>query len=107
MSADRPVIHTDGTDLIFITVRIEDANNLLVPKSDNLVNFTVEGPGKIVAVDNGDATSHDSFQSSSRKAYNGMCLVIIKADKGASGSITVKGESDGLKGALVTVKTMN
>jgi beta-galactosidase len=107
MSADRPVIHPDATDLIFITVRIEDSNNLLVPKSDNLVNFTIEGPGKIAAVDNGDATSHDSFQSSSRKAYNGMCLVIIKADKGASGTITVRGESDGLKGALVTVKTMN
>jgi len=39
------------------------------------------------------------FSNSSGKAYNGMCLVIIKADKGASGTITVKGESEGLKGA--------
>lgn len=47
------------------------------------------------------------FSNSSGKAYNGMCLVIIKADKGASGTITVKGESEGLKGGLVKVKTEN
>jgi len=67
------------------------------------VNIRIQGPGSIVAVDNGDATSHDPFQVSYRKAYNGMCLVIVKADKGASGSFTVKAESRGLKGAAVTV----
>lgn len=107
MSSDRPVVSSDGKDLIFITVRIEDNKKLLVPRSNNLVNFSINGPGKIVAVDNGDATSHDPFQSSSRKAFNGMCLVIIKADMGASGTITVKGESEGLKGALVKVNIVN
>jgi hypothetical protein len=36
-----------------------------------------------------------------------MCLVIIKADEGASGPITVKGESVGLKGASVKVNIAN
>jgi beta-galactosidase len=107
MSSDRPVIHSNTSDLVFITVRIEDSKKLLVPRSNNLLNFSIEGPGKIVAVDNGDATSHDPFHSSSRKAFNGMCLVIIKADKGASGTITVKGESVGLKGASVKVNIAN
>ena len=74
-----------------------------MPRSSNLVNFSIQGPGKIVAVDNGDATSHDPFQASQRKAYNGLCLVIVKADKGAAGSFTVKADSKGLKGAAVTV----
>lgn len=102
-SADRPAITADGTDLVFITVRIEDKNGYMVPRSSNLVNFSVQGPGKIVAVDNGDATSHDPFQASQRKAYNGLCLVIVKADKGAAGSFTVKADSKGLKGTAVTV----
>jgi beta-galactosidase len=59
MSADRPSVRPDGTDLIFITVRIEDKNKLLVPGSNNLLNFSIEGPGRIVATDNGDATSHE------------------------------------------------
>jgi len=101
--ADRPAITADGTDLVFITVRIEDKDGALVPRSSNLVNFSIQGPGKIVAVDNGDATSHDPFQASQRKAYNGLCLVIVKADKGATGSFTVKADSKGLKSAVVTV----
>ncbi len=102
--ADRTVIRGDGSDLAFITVRIEDKNGLLVPRSSNPVTFSISGSGKIVAVDNGDATSHDPFQASSRKAYNGLCLVIVKAEKGASGPFTVKAESKGLKGSQVEIK---
>ena len=102
-SSDRSVIKPDGSDLAFITIRIEDKDKWLVPRSINLVNFTIDGPGKIVAVDNGDATSHDPFQASYRKAYNGLCLVIVKADKGATGSFTVKAQSKGLKGSAVTI----
>ena len=107
MIADRPAVRPDGTDLIYITVRIEDKNKLLVPRSSNLINFSIEGRGKIVAVDNGDATSHDPFQASYRKAYNGLALVIIAAEKDASGSFTVKAESKGLKGAAVKVNIGN
>ncbi|MGA1976241.1 MAG: beta-galactosidase GalB [Bacteroidales bacterium] len=104
LSADRSTISSDGYDLAFITVRIEDKNKLLVPHSSNLVNFSIVGPGKIVAVDNGDATSHDPFQANYRKAYNGMCLVIVKAEKGATGTFTVKAASKGLKGSEVVVR---
>jgi beta-galactosidase len=104
LSADHSVIRPDATDLVFITLRIEDNNKLLVPRSNNLVNFSIEGPGKIVAVDNGDATSHELFQASKSKAYNGMCLVIISAEKGASGTITLKAESKGFKTAATKIE---
>lgn len=103
ISADRPAVKADGYDLVYLTVRIEDKNKLLVPGSNNPVNFTIEGPGKIVAVDNGDATSFEPFQASSRKAYNGLCLVIVKAEKGATGAFTVKAASKGLKEAKATI----
>jgi beta-galactosidase len=106
MSADRPSVKADGKDLIYLTVKIEDKDKVMVPGSSNLVTFSIEGPGKIVAVDNGDATSHDSFQADSRKAYNGMCLVIVKADKGATGNFTVKAASKGLKGSAVAVNVV-
>jgi beta-galactosidase len=103
LAADRPVIHADGTDLVFITVKIEDKNNLLVPRSGNQLSFSIDGPGRIVATDNGDAASHESFQAKSKKAYNGMCLVIVAADKGTTGSLTVKAESKGLVAGSVKV----
>jgi beta-galactosidase len=103
MAADRPSVNPDGVDLIYVTVRIEDKNKLLVPKSNNQLNFSIEGPGRIIATDNGDATSHELFQAKSKKAYNGLCLVIVAAEKGAKGSFTVKAESKGLKAAIVKV----
>jgi beta-galactosidase len=99
MEADRKAVKADGYDLIYLTVRITDKSGLVVPGSNNEISFSIEGPGKIVAVDNGDATSHEPFQASKRKAYNGMCLVIVKAEKGATGSFTVNAVSKGLKEA--------
>jgi len=104
MSADRPSIAADSKDLVFITVRIEDKDSLMVPRSKNQLNFSIEGPGRIVATDNGDATSHESFQSTSKKAYNGMCLVIVAAENGASGNIVLNAASKGLKGTSTTIK---
>jgi beta-galactosidase len=103
LSADRKTIKADGNDLVFVTVKIEDPNKQTVPRSNNLINFTVSGPGRIVATDNGDATDHTPFSSKSRKAFNGMCLVIVKADKNASGQLTVKAMSKGIKGAETTI----
>lgn len=103
ISSDKRSIDADGYDLVYITIQVVDKNNLPVPRSNNLVSFTIEGPGKIVAVDNGDATSHEPFQASNRKAYNGMCLAIVKAEKHATGSFVVKASSRGLKGASVMV----
>jgi beta-galactosidase len=107
MSADRPAVKADGADLIYVTMRIEDKDKLLVPGSNNQIIFSIEGPGHIVATDNGDATSHESFQAKSKKAYNGMCLVIVAADKGATGTLTVKAESKGLKTASVKINVVD
>lgn len=105
--SDRPSIHADGYDLIFVTVRIEDKNKDMVPHSSNQLDFSITGKGKIIATDNGDATNHDSFQAHSRKAFNGMCLVIVAAEKGATGSITLKAESKGLKPAEIKINIVD
>jgi len=104
MTAERDSISADGYDLIFITVEVTDKNDLTVPRSNNTIKFSVNGPGKIVATDNGDATSHESFQSHVRKAYNGMCLVIVSAPKGSTGGFTVNCTSTGLKGSSSSIR---
>ena len=103
MQADRANIKADGSDLSYITVKIADKNNLMVPRSHNQINFEIEGAGEIVATDNGDATELNSFQSKSRKAYNGMALVIVRSIKGKSGKIKIKAVSDNLKSSEITI----
>jgi beta-galactosidase len=104
LKADRNTIRADGLDLSFITVRIADKDGLTVPRTHNLVKFEVDGPGEIVAVDNGDATSFEPFQATQRKAYNGLALVIVRAKAGQTGSFTVKATSEGLKNAGIKIK---
>ena len=104
MSADRSNIKADGQDLSFITVKITDKNGLMVPRSKNPIRFEISGAGEIVATDNGDATDLSSFQSKSRKAYNGMALVIVRSTK-KGGTIKLKAVSDGLKSAEIIISS--
>ncbi|HUX62057.1 MAG TPA: beta-galactosidase GalB [Ignavibacteriaceae bacterium] len=99
---DRDTISADGRDLSFVTVRVMDKDGIMVPYADNLVNFKVSGEGKIIGVDNGSETSHEPFKANYRKAFNGMCLVVIQS-KDKSGKIKLEAESKGLKSALVEI----
>lgn len=107
LSVDRKTILSDGSDLAYITVKVQDVSGLTVPRSHPLLKFEVEGPGEIVATDNGDATSFVPFQSHQREAFNGMALVIVKAKKGASGTFKVKAMSDNLTRAQITIVARN
>ncbi|MFZ1934676.1 MAG: beta-galactosidase GalB [Thermoguttaceae bacterium] len=103
LQADRAEIRGDGKDLSFVTVTIADKDGRLVPRSNNLVKFDLAGPGEIVAVGNGDAASHEPFQARQRRAFNGLCLVIVRAKTGPRNSITLKAQSDNLTGAEVSI----
>jgi beta-galactosidase len=105
LKADRPEIAADGSDLSFVTVSVADAAGLTVPRAKNRVQFEVTGPGEIVAVDNGDATSHESFRSKERAAYNGLCLVVVRSTAGAAGRIRLRAYAEGLKSADVNIRS--
>ncbi|WP_295790868.1 beta-galactosidase GalB [Mucilaginibacter sp.] len=105
LSVDRSVIKASGDDLSYITVKVTDKDDLLVPRSHPLIKFSIEGPGEIVATDNGDATSFVPFQSHQRSAYNGMALVIVKAKKGQKGKFYIKAQSAGLGSKALAVES--
>jgi beta-galactosidase len=102
LAVDRESIDNDGRDLVFITATVTDMKGRLVPRSENRLRFSLDGPGEIVVTDNGDATSHEPFQQDERSAFNGMALAIVRAKSGENGAITVRAESDGLQPAEVT-----
>ena len=105
ITADRNVINADGEDLSFITVRITDKNGLMVPDASNKVSFTIEGPGELVATDNGDPANLVSFASKEREAYFGLVLAIVRSQKGKPGTIKINASSEGLKMAAVEIKS--
>ncbi|ARN57559.1 beta-galactosidase GalB [Sedimentisphaera salicampi] len=106
LEAGSKTIKADGSDLSFVKVKITDNLGKLVPRSDNMVYFEIEGPGEIAAVGNGDQTSHEPFQASRRKAFNGLCLAIIRSYKGETGEIKLTAKSRNLSSdsAVITVE---
>ena len=100
---DRVNISADGQDLSFVTVKILDKDSTLVPHADNMVNFKISGPGKIVGVDNGSETSHEPFKADYRKAFNGLCLVVIQSEN-KTGEIILEADSERLKGSRINIK---
>ncbi|WP_036602670.1 beta-galactosidase GalB [Olivibacter sitiensis] len=106
LQADRPVFLADGEDLVFVTVSIADKDRLTVPRAKNLLRFSIDGPGEIVATDNGDPTSLVSFSSLEREAFNGLCLVIVRARRGQEGAIKLTAESAGLDSATILLKSI-
>ena len=92
LTPDTTTIKANGTDLIFVTVKVTDATGTLVPTADQQINFELEGPGKIAGVDNGNSISLEAHQANHRKAFNGMCLVVIQST-GKPGSIKLKATS--------------
>ncbi len=104
-SADHEIINADGKDLAFITVQVTDKDGLAVPRSNNLIEFSIEGPGEIVATDNGDPTNMVSFSSKKREAFSGLCMVIVRSKKGNRGNIRVAAKSPGLKDTQVNIQS--
>ncbi len=104
LSVDRKVINADGSDLAYVTIRVEDKNGNLVPNAANLVKFSVKGQGELLAVDNGDQTSVESFQAHQRKAFSGLCLAILKSST-ISGKIELTAKSKSLKSDKIILET--
>jgi beta-galactosidase len=105
LAADRAEIAADGNDLSFVTVRIADAAGQTVPRSAPRIRFSVDGPGEIVATDNGDATSFEPFVSTSREAFGGQALVIVRGRRGEAGPFKLRAEADGLAPAELTLRS--
>lgn len=104
LTADRAEIEANGQDLCYVTVELPDENGVLHPKSENLINFEISGPGKIVAVASSNPMSVESFQLPERKAWKGRALVIIKSEK-QDGEIMLKADAEGLPGAQVIIQS--
>jgi beta-galactosidase len=101
---DRRQIKADGNDLSFVTVQITDSEGNIVPNADNLVEFSVTGPGKIEGTDNGYQADTVCLKSNSRKTWKGLALVIVRAAE-KKGNITLKAISRGMPPAVITLKT--
>ena len=104
LSADRTRIKADGSDLSFVSVKIVDRTGNIVPDADNLVRFKISGAGSGAGVDNGYEADVEPFSADKGKAYNGRCVLLVKAAKNV-GDIRVTALSPGLTARTILLKS--
>jgi beta-galactosidase len=100
LAVDKNRIANDWNDVAFVNAYIVDELGTIAPDAENEISFKVAGAGLIAAVDSANSNSHEPYQASQRKAYQGTCLALIKANA-ARGKITVTATSPNLRGASV------
>jgi beta-galactosidase len=62
----------------------------------------VSGPGQLVGVDNGNPIDTSSYKGTSRKAFSGKVLAIVRST-GTAGTITISASSSGLTASPLAV----
>ncbi|RDY32185.1 glycoside hydrolase family 2 TIM barrel-domain containing protein [Lachnotalea glycerini] len=95
LTANKQCMTANAEDLVFVTIRMMDAQGHPVENANNRVYVKVEGAGRLVGLDNGDSTDSDSYKGSSRKLFSGKLLAMV-ASTLESGSITINVTSIGL-----------
>ena len=93
LTADTTTWKADGQDLMHVRINAVDSKGRRTWSAQQKLNFTVEGDASIVAVDNGNLNSDESFTGTARSLYNGSALVILRAGQKPSNiTLTVSGE---------------
>ena len=99
----KTIITNEFDDVAVLRVSFVDENGIVCPWTEKLIKFEVTGPGKIVAVDNGDPQFHDSYQAMKCRTFHGECMVVVAATSG-SGDITLKATCRGIESSSLSLK---
>lgn len=103
LTATRDTVSDAPGDVALVRFAIVDSAGTVVPTADNVVRFTVQG-GSIVALDNGDLTDHEPYQSDHVHAFNGRGLAILRAIR--PGALILSAAAGGLTPARVTLRVV-
>lgn len=103
LTPDRFVMNADASDMIFLTIETLDAKGHPVENAVDYVTVRIEGPARLLGMDNGDSTDYDEYKTDTRKLFSGKLLAVI-ASTGESGDIRVVASGEGLQECQVLLE---
>lgn len=92
----------DGRDAMPVTVEVVDSKGRHVPTANNMVEFSIAGPARIIGLGNGDPNCHEPEKGNRRSLFNGLAQVIIQAEEG-TGEVLLTATAPGLKSVTLTI----
>jgi beta-galactosidase len=106
IKTDRAQIQADQADVVHVVVEVLDKNGNLHPRADNLVEFKVTGPARIIGTGNGNPQSQDPYSGTQQHAFGGLCMAIVQST-GDAGEITITATSAKLKSTSLVVGSVD
>ncbi|GGL63750.1 beta-galactosidase [Streptomyces fumigatiscleroticus] len=102
LTPDRTSLAADGRSLVFVTAEVVDRHGVVVPDAEHLISFEVTG-GSLAGLDNGRQESAERYQASTRTAFHGKALAIVRSGTRA-GTVRVTARARGLRADTATVR---
>ena len=95
-------LNANGSDVCPVEFYVTDENGVTVPDAEAMVSFFVSGPGRIVAVGNGNPANHENETDTEHHVWQGRGLAIVQAGR-EPGVVTITVSSAGLEGMDIKV----
>ena len=95
IGADKVTVYANQTDVVHLTLDVIDKDGYIVPEANNRLNISIDGPAKLIGVENGDILDLEPHKVPTRKAFMGKALALIQTTEHA-GTITVTVSGEGL-----------
>jgi beta-galactosidase len=85
-----------------VEVYITDKNGNPVFAADDEITVAITGPAKLLGLESGSNSSHESYQASQRKALHGRLIAYVQTT-GKAGTVTLQFSAGTLKSSTVTL----
>ena len=103
LEADNPDWTADGFDLQHIRISAVDDQARIVFDAKELVKFRVEGPARLIGVDNGDMMTDELHAAKERSLHRGTALAILRAGR-EPGRVTFTADAEGFEPVALTLE---
>lgn len=101
-SPDRVIFPKSKKGTCQVELQIIDENGNPVYIAENDISVNISGDARLLGLESGSTTSHESYQANHRQALNGKLIAYIQTN-GKPGNITVFFKAKGLKQASATL----
>lgn len=104
--SDSSHLTVDKEEVAHISVSIVDAAGNVVMDDDREVRWTIEGPGQLLGIENGDHASHEDYRAPHHRTFRGRQLGYLRATS-PNATIKINVQAPGLDAATILIKTQN
>jgi beta-galactosidase len=104
LKADRIKLTAGYQDLSYVICEVVDENGRLVAYANNSISIEVTGEGSLQGIGTGDPMSTEGYVGSSRSAYKGKILAVVRSK--AEGKILITARAEGLTEASLELESL-